>query len=61
MQYIFGVVVLLLDIWAIVNILSSSTTTLSKVLWTLGIIVLPILGFLAWFLFGPKSGSRAIA
>ena len=61
MQYIFGIVVLLLDIWAIVNIVSSPTSTLSKVLWTLGIIILPILGFLAWFLFGPKSSSRAIA
>ncbi|WP_137679590.1 PLD nuclease N-terminal domain-containing protein [Aurantiacibacter suaedae] len=61
MEFIFGVVVLLLDIWAIVNIISSPTSTLSKVLWTIGIIVLPIIGFLAWFLFGPKSGSRSLA
>ncbi|MEN7535906.1 PLD nuclease N-terminal domain-containing protein [Aurantiacibacter flavus] len=61
MEFIFGIVVLLLDIWAIVNIVASPSSTLSKVLWTIGIIVLPILGFLAWFLFGPKSGSRAIA
>lgn len=61
MEFIFGVVVLLLDIWAILNIVSSPTSTLSKVLWTIGIVVLPILGFLAWFLFGPKSDSRALA
>ena len=61
MEFIFGVVVLLLDIWAIMNIISSSSSTASKVLWTIGIIVLPVIGFLAWFLFGPKSGSRALA
>ncbi|RIV93405.1 hypothetical protein D2V17_00120 [Aurantiacibacter xanthus] len=61
MEFIFGVVVLLLDIWAIMNIISSSSSTASKVLWTIGIIVLPVIGFLAWFLFGPKSGSRVLA
>ena len=61
MEFIFGVVVLLLDIWAIMNIISSSSSTASKVLWTIGIIVLPVIGFLAWFLFGPKSRSRALA
>ncbi len=53
-----GFIVLLLDIWAIVSILGSSASTGSKVLWTLLVIVLPLLGFILWLLAGPRS-SRA--
>jgi Phospholipase_D-nuclease N-terminal len=27
-----------------------------KVLWTVLVILLPVLGFVLWFLFGPKTG-----
>ena len=53
-----GFIVLLLDIWAIVSILGSSASTGSKVLWTLLVIVLPVLGFIIWLIAGPRS-SRA--
>ncbi|MCP5397188.1 MAG: PLDc N-terminal domain-containing protein [Sphingomonadaceae bacterium] len=55
MSYILGIVVLLLDIWAVMNIFGSSASALAKVLWTIGIIALPVVGFIAWFLVGPKS------
>jgi len=61
METIFGVVVLLLDIWAIVNVLGSNSTVLSKAGWTIGIIILPIVGFVVWYLAGPKSGGRITA
>ncbi|MBB5723988.1 hypothetical protein FHS72_003636 [Loktanella ponticola] len=59
MEYagIGGLIVLALNIWAIISILSSSATTGAKVLWTLLVLVLPILGFIIWFLAGPKSGA----
>ncbi|EAU44026.1 MULTISPECIES: PLD nuclease N-terminal domain-containing protein [Salipiger] len=53
-----GFIILVLDIWAIVSILSSGASTGSKVLWTLLVLILPVLGFIIWLIAGPKS-SRA--
>lgn len=62
MEYmgIGGFIILALDIWAIVSILSSSASTGSKVLWTLLVLVLPVLGFIIWLVAGPKSSRAAI-
>jgi hypothetical protein len=58
MQYqgIFGLLVLIGDVWAIVNILQSGADTGKKVIWTVLVIVLPLLGFILWYFLGPKSG-----
>jgi succinate dehydrogenase/fumarate reductase cytochrome b subunit len=53
---LWGILVLIADVWAIVNILQSSATTGRKVLWTVLVVVLPVLGFLLWLLFGPRDG-----
>ncbi len=55
---LFGLLVLIADIWAIVNIFQSSATTAKKVLWIVLVLVLPVLGFILWFLAGPRTGSR---
>ena len=52
---LLGLIVLLLDIWAIVNIFQSSASTGSKVLWIAVVLVLPIIGLILWFLMGPKN------
>lgn len=52
---LWGLIVLVADIWAIVNIFQSGTTTGKKVLWTVLVILLPVLGFIIWFFAGPKS------
>jgi len=52
---VWGLIVLIADVWAIVNIFQSRATTLAKVLWTVLVIVLPVLGFVIWFFAGPKS------
>ncbi len=59
MQYrgLFGLIVLIADVWAIVNIFQSSADTGSKVLWTVVVIVLPVLGFILWYFLGPKTGK----
>ena len=57
---IFGFILLVLDIWAIVSVLSSQTSTAAKVGWILTIIILPLLGFIAWFIFGPRSLDQNI-
>jgi Phospholipase_D-nuclease N-terminal len=51
----WGLIVLVADIWAIVNILQSGVSTGKKVLWTLLVILLPVLGFIIWFFAGPKT------
>jgi succinate dehydrogenase/fumarate reductase cytochrome b subunit len=57
MQYqgLFGLVVLVADVWAIVNVFQSGADTGRKVLWTVLIIVLPVLGFILWYFLGPKT------
>ena len=53
---LWGLLVLIADIWAIVNILQSTADTAKKVLWTVLVIVLPVLGFILWYFWGPKTG-----
>jgi uncharacterized BrkB/YihY/UPF0761 family membrane protein len=50
-----SLIVLVADIWAIVNILQSSADTGNKVLWTVVVLVLPVLGFILWYIWGPKT------
>jgi hypothetical protein len=52
---LLGLVVLVLDIWAIIKVFQSSASTGAKVLWTIIILVLPVLGLIIWFLAGPKK------
>jgi succinate dehydrogenase/fumarate reductase cytochrome b subunit len=54
---LWGLVVLIADIWAIVNILQSGADTGKKVLWTVLVIVLPVLGFILWYFLGPRTGK----
>ena len=58
MQYqgLFGLIVLIADVWAIVNIFQSSADTGRKVLWTVLVVILPVLGFILWYFVGPKTG-----
>jgi hypothetical protein len=53
-----GLIVLVADVWAIVNIFQSGASTGNKVLWTVLVVVLPVLGFILWFFLGPRT-SRA--
>ncbi len=59
MQYqgLFGLVVLIADVWAIVNVFQSNGDTGRKVLWTVLVIILPVLGFVLWYFLGPKTGK----
>lgn len=50
-----GAIILALDIYAIYNILSSKASSLSKVIWTIVILLLPIFGIIMWLLLGPRG------
>jgi Phospholipase_D-nuclease N-terminal len=52
---LWGIIVLIADVWAIINISQSGATTGQKVLWIVIVILLPVLGFILWLLLGPKS------
>ena len=51
-----GILILIADIWAIVNIFQSNADTGRKVLWTVLVVLLPVLGFILWFFLGPRTG-----
>ncbi|GAB4385856.1 PLD nuclease N-terminal domain-containing protein [Albidovulum sp.] len=55
-----GLILLILDIWAIVSILSSSASTGRKVLWTLFVLLLPLVGFVIWLLAGPRGSGSTV-
>jgi len=51
---LFGLLLLIVMVWAIIRVIGSAASTGSKVLWVVLILVLPVLGLILWFLFGPK-------
>ena len=51
-----GVIILLaLDIWALISVVGSNASTGSKLIWVLVILLLPVIGFIAWLIFGPRA------
>ncbi len=51
---ILGLVILILDIIAILSIIQSGMTLAMKVVWTLVVLFLPVIGMILWFLIGNK-------
>jgi hypothetical protein len=54
---LIGLIILVLDVWAIVSTIQSGAGTGTKVLWVVLVLLLPVLGLLLWFVFGPKGGA----
>lgn len=52
---LFGLIILILNVYAIVKTVQSNAGTGAKVAWIVVILLLPVLGLLLWFLFGPKG------
>ena len=50
---ILGIIVLILDVYAILQIVQSSEETIKKTLWIVLVVVLPVLGLIIWYLAGP--------
>ena len=58
MEYgILGLIILIADIYAIYQVLTSGASTLAKILWTVAILVLPVVGLIIWLIAGPRGGS----
>jgi Phospholipase_D-nuclease N-terminal len=50
-----GFILLVLDLWAIVSVIGSRASTGKKVVWVLVILFLPLIGFIAWLILGPRA------
>lgn len=57
MYSIFGVLILVLDIFAIIKIAQSSASGTEKILWILCVLIFPVAGMIIWFFAGP-GGKR---
>ncbi len=55
---ILGLLLLIADVWAIINVVQSKASTGAKVLWTVLILLLPVVGLIIWLLAGPRGGSH---
>ena len=52
---LLGLLHLILTVYAMVKIVQSTAGTGSKVIWIVVILLLPVLGLILWWLFGPKG------
>jgi len=52
---LLGVLILAGDIWAIINIFQSSVSNEKKLIWTIVVVLLPVLGLILWFFLGPRD------
>jgi succinate dehydrogenase/fumarate reductase cytochrome b subunit len=53
---LWGVLILVADIWAIMNIFQSSASNEKKLLWIIVVVLLPVLGLVLWYFLGPRTG-----
>ena len=61
LQYggLLGLLILVADVWAIINIFQSAATNEKKALWIVLVALLPVLGLILWFFLGPRQARAA--
>jgi len=52
---LLGLLVLIADIWAILQVVQSRESNATKTLWCVLIVVLPAVGVVIWFFAGPRA------
>ncbi|MBY6043330.1 PLD nuclease N-terminal domain-containing protein [Phaeobacter italicus] len=57
---ILGLIILIADIYAIYQVLTSGASTAAKLIWTLVILLLPVIGLIAWLVAGPRGDAARI-
>lgn len=55
-SWLFSAVLFVLDVLAIAAVVNSGATAGRKLLWIAIIVLLPVIGFVLWYLMGPKAG-----
>ena len=56
-QGILGLLIVFADIYAILKIVQSDAGTGVKAAWIVAVLLLPVLGLIIWFFFGPGNKS----
>jgi hypothetical protein len=54
---LWGLLILVGDIWAIINIFQSSVSNEKKLIWIIAVVLLPVLGLILWYFLGPRDGK----
>lgn len=52
---VMGLLILIANIWAIINIVQSSASMGAKLVWILLVLLLPVIGLIIWFFAGPRG------
>ncbi|ANX04085.1 PLDc N-terminal domain-containing protein [Immundisolibacter cernigliae] len=52
---LLGLLILIADVWAVINVVQSGASTGAKVGWVVLILLLPVLGLLIWLIAGPRG------
>lgn len=52
---LLGLIIFVLDVWAIASIFNSNASGVSKLIWIIVVAVLPVLGLIIWYFAGPKA------
>jgi hypothetical protein len=55
LESLIGLIILILDVWAILKIAQSGASTGAKALWIVLVLILPVAGFILWLIAGPKG------
>ncbi len=63
MNYGYGgdivqLLILIADIYAIINIFKSNDENLRKAVWIVIVLVMPVLGFILWYFLGPRGPKK---
>ena len=53
--WVVGIILVLVDLWALASIWQTTKPGGIKLLWTVGIMLFPILGLVVWGIFGPRG------
>jgi hypothetical protein len=54
---IIALLILVADVWAILNIFQSRESTGVKAVWIVLVLLLPVIGLVIWYFAGPKSST----
>jgi hypothetical protein len=53
MKFIISLLIFIADVYAILKIAASGVSLGKKLLWILGVLIFPVLGFIVWYFAGP--------
>ena len=55
---VFGIIHLVLVVYAALQIINSSVDTVKKIIWILIVAVFPLVGLIVWFFIGPGTPKK---